>query len=136
LSSSEFKRTVAVGEPASPRKVTAGRPDPHLTIELRDAAMAEELRRRLRSFDVEAVEADGHWELRIHLRERNPESKVTAALSAIDGWLAVSAVDQLSVRLDGSSYTLHALQPQPPQPDRGSPQPGALQVSGSQTRRS
>jgi hypothetical protein len=85
---------------------------PHLTIELPDETLAEELRRRLQSFDVDAVEVDAHWELRIHLLERNPESRVTNALHAIDSWLPSAGVDYVCVRLDGSAYTLHA----PPAP--------------------
>ena len=79
-----------------------------LTIELPDETLADELRHRLHSFDVDAVEVDEHWELRIQLREQNPESKVTSVLHAIDEWLATSPVEQVQVRLDGSSYTLHA----------------------------
>ena len=85
---------------------------PHLTIELPDETLAEELRRHLQSFDVDAVEADSHWELRIHLLERNPESRVTNALHALDSWLPAAGVESVRVRLDGSTYTLHA----PPTP--------------------
>jgi len=84
---------------------------PHLTIELPEEELAEELRRRLQSFDVDTVEVDSHWEVRIHLLERNPESRVTNALHAIDAWLPNAGVEFVRVHLDGSSYTLHA----PPQ---------------------
>jgi hypothetical protein len=81
---------------------------PHLTIELPDETLTEDLRRHLQSFDVDAVEVDAHWELRIHLYERNPESRVTNALHAIDSWLPTAGVEFVRVRLDDSTYTLHA----------------------------
>jgi hypothetical protein len=81
---------------------------PYLTIEVPDETLAETLLRRLRSFTVDKVEVDAHWELRIHLVERNPESRVTTALHAIDSWLPEAGVDFVRVQLDGSSYVLHA----------------------------
>jgi len=67
---------------------------PHLTIELPQEELAEALRRRLQSFDVDTIEVDHHWEVRIHLLERNPESRVTNALHAIDDWLPDAGVDE------------------------------------------
>jgi hypothetical protein len=81
---------------------------PYLTIEVPDETLAEELRGHLDIFDVDKVEAEAHWELRIHLVDRNPESRVTSALNAIDSWLSEAGVDFVRVHLDGSSYTLHA----------------------------
>ena len=80
----------------------------HLTIELPERQLAEDLRRELQPFDVDVLAIDGHWELRIHLFEQNPEGRVTRALHAIDGWLPSSGVDSVRVHLDGSTYTLHA----------------------------
>jgi hypothetical protein len=80
----------------------------YLMIELPDETLAESLRRHLQAFDVDGFEVDSHWELRIHLFERNPESRVTTALHAIDSWLPTAGVEFVRVRLDGSTYTLHA----------------------------
>jgi hypothetical protein len=80
---------------------------PYLTIEVPDETLAETLQRRLQSFDVDKVEVDSHWELRIRLVERNPESRVTSALHAIDSWLPDAGVEFVRVHLDGSTYTLH-----------------------------
>ena len=80
----------------------------YLAIELPEQELAEELRRRLQSFDVDTVDAEDFWELRIHLLEQNPENRVTSALHAIDEWLRDAGVELVRVRLDGSSYTLHA----------------------------
>ena len=80
----------------------------YLTIELPDELLADELRREMQSFDVDTVDADDHWELRIHLLERNPESRVTSALHVIDSWLATARIESVRVRLDDSTYTLHA----------------------------
>jgi hypothetical protein len=81
----------------------------YLAIELPGQELAEDLRRRLQSFDVDMVDAEEYWELRIHLLEQNPENRVTSALHAIDEWLPEAGVEFVRVRLDGSSYTLHAL---------------------------
>jgi uncharacterized protein with PIN domain len=81
---------------------------PYLMIELPDETVAEELRRHLQSFDVDAVEAETHWELRIQLVERNPEIRIKSALRAIDSWLPEAGVESVRVHLDGRSYTLHA----------------------------
>jgi hypothetical protein len=81
---------------------------PPLTIELPDEGMAEACRQRLHAFDVDAVEVDSHWELRIQLLERNPESRVTTALHTIDEWLTETDLDFVRVHLDGTSHTLHA----------------------------
>ena len=80
----------------------------YLTIEMPDETRAEALRRRLHAFDVDKVEVDAHWELRIHLRARNQESSVTTALHAIESWLPDSDIGFVQVHLDGSSYTLHS----------------------------
>jgi hypothetical protein len=81
---------------------------PYLTIEVPDETLAEALLRRLHSFTVDKVEVDSHWELRVHLVDRNPENRVTNALHAIDSWLPDAGVDFVRVNLDGSSYLLHA----------------------------
>ncbi|MDX6398120.1 MAG: hypothetical protein QOJ43_1528 [Gaiellaceae bacterium] len=78
-----------------------------LTIELADETLVEALRPHLQPFDVDTVEVEDHWELRIQLVERNPESRVVNALNAIDEWLLTAAVESVRVHLDGSSYTLH-----------------------------
>jgi hypothetical protein len=80
---------------------------PPLTVELPDQLQAVSLRSRLQLFDVETIAVDGHWELRINLVDQNPESRIAAALNAIDAWLAADGVNSVRVHLDGSSYTLH-----------------------------
>jgi hypothetical protein len=80
----------------------------YLTIELPDEFLANELRREMQSFDVDTVDADDHWELRIHLLERNPESRVTSALHVVDSWLATAGVRSVRVRLNDSAHILHA----------------------------
>ena len=82
-----------------------------MTIELPDQLQAVSLRSHLQLFDVETVAVDGHWELRIQLREHNPESRVVTALNAIDTWLALDGVESVRVRLEGISHTLHARPP-------------------------
>ena len=82
--------------------------NPPLTIELPDEDMVEALRQRLHAFDVDTIELDSHWELRIQLLERNPESRVTRALHEIDEWLTDAGIDSVRVHLDDSSYTLNA----------------------------
>ena len=80
--------------------------NPYLAIEVPDEAVAEELRLHLQSFDVDKVEAEAYWELRISLAERHPEVGITSALHAIDSWLPEAGVDFVRVHLNGRSYTL------------------------------
>ena len=48
---------------------------PPLLIEVDDERLAESLRRHLQWFEVDAVEVDGHWEVRVDLLERNPHGR-------------------------------------------------------------
>jgi hypothetical protein len=89
----------------------------YLTIEMPDETLAEALRRHLHAFDVDKVEVDAHWELRVHLLARNSETRVTTALHAIESWLPMSDIDFVQVHLDGTSYTLHS----PPKTVRARP---------------
>lgn len=81
---------------------------PPLLIEVDDERLAESLRRHLQWFEVDAVEVDGHWEVRVDLLERNPHGRVVDALSAIDDWLTVAGIPSVRVHVDGTSYTLQA----------------------------
>lgn len=81
---------------------------PPLRVEVSDASLAEDLRRRLQPFDVDTVTVDGRAEVQVHLTQRNPESRVVSVLSAIDAWLLTSGVPSVRVHLDGNTYTLHA----------------------------
>ena len=84
---------------------------PPLRITVPDESLAETLRRRLRKFDVEAQPVDGHVQLEIALRERNPERRIGDVLHTVDRWLVSSGVESVQVHLDGNSYTLHAPAP-------------------------
>lgn len=81
---------------------------PPLRITVPDESLADALRRRLRSFDVEARPVDGHVDLEIALRDRNPERRINDVLKTIDQWLVSSGVASVQVHLDGNTYTLHA----------------------------
>jgi hypothetical protein len=85
---------------------------PALTIEVPDELHASTLRGFLQPFDVETAPVNGFVELRVVLVDFNPESRVVAALNAIDTWLVTSGLPSVRVHLDGSSYTLH-VQPAP-----------------------
>lgn len=79
-----------------------------LVIEVGDAAAAAALKHALGSIDVEVVSTDGRAELHVSLWNHNPESRVVSVLNAVDAWLVASEVDSVRIRLDGTSYTLHA----------------------------
>jgi hypothetical protein len=80
---------------------------PPLRVELANEAHAEELRLQLQPFDVETVRVDNHVEVQIALLSFNPESKIVAALNAIEAWLPTSGLSAVRVHLDGSSYMIH-----------------------------
>jgi hypothetical protein len=82
---------------------------PPLRVEVPDETQAAALRRLLQPYGVEAVAVNGHFEVRIELIDRNPESRVVDALNAIDRWLLTAGIPFVRVHVDGSSYTLHAL---------------------------
>lgn len=82
-----------------------------LTVELPDEALANSLGAQLQPFQVETVAVDGYWEVRVRMIERNPESRVGNALTAIDAWLVTADVDSIQVHLDGKSYTLSSPPP-------------------------
>jgi hypothetical protein len=81
---------------------------PPLRITVPDESLAETLRRRLRAFDVEAQAVDGHVDLEVALRERNPERRIKDVLHTVDTWLVSTGLESVQVHLDGNSYTLHA----------------------------
>jgi hypothetical protein len=81
---------------------------PPLRITVPDESLADALRRRLRSFDVEARPVDGRVDLEIALRDRNPERRINDLLTTVDRWLVSSGVASVQVHLDGHTYTLHA----------------------------
>jgi hypothetical protein len=81
---------------------------PPLRITVPDQSLAETLRRRLREFEVEAQPVDGHVQLEIALRDRNPERRISDVLHTVDTWLVSSGVGSVQIHLDGNSYTLHA----------------------------
>lgn len=84
---------------------------PPLRVEVPDEALAAALRTQLQQFDVDTVAVEGHWEVRVNLLKRNPESRVENALHAIDAWLLTAGIGSIRVQLDGHSYLLDA----PPQ---------------------
>ncbi len=77
-----------------------------LTVELPDEAHASSLGAQLQPFHVETVPVDGYWEVRVRLIERNPESRIGNALTAIDAWLVTAEIGSIQVHVDGRSYTL------------------------------
>ena len=81
---------------------------PPLRITVPDQSLVDALRHRLRSFEVEARPVDGHVDLEIALRDRNPERRINDVLKTVDRWLASSGVASVQVHLDGTTYTLHA----------------------------
>jgi hypothetical protein len=81
---------------------------PPLRITVPDASLADALRRRLGSFDVEARPVDGHVDLEVALRDRNPERRINDVLRTVDQWLVSTGVASVQVHLDGTTYTLHA----------------------------
>ena len=81
---------------------------PPLRITVPDESLADALRRRLRSFEVEARPVSGRIDLEIALRERNPERRINDVLKTVDEWLVSSGVVSVQVHLDGNTYTLHA----------------------------
>jgi len=81
---------------------------PPLRITVPDESLADALRRRLRSFDVETRPVDGQIDLEVALRDRNPERRNNDVLKTVDRWLVSSGVASVQVHLDGSTYTLHA----------------------------
>ena len=81
---------------------------PPLRITVPDESLADALRRRLRSFDVETRPVDGQIDLEVALRDRNPERRINDVLKTVDRWLVSSGVASVQVHLDGSTYTLHA----------------------------
>jgi hypothetical protein len=87
---------------------SAGQAPPPLRVELPDEALARSLAERLRPFRAQIVLVDGHYEVGIELRERNPEQRVVKALTAIDAWLLSARVPSVRVHLDGCSHTLHS----------------------------
>jgi hypothetical protein len=81
---------------------------PPLRITVPDESLADALRRRLRSFEVEAKPVGGRVDLEIALRDRNPERRINDVLRTVDRWLVSSGVASVQVHLDGNTYTLHA----------------------------
>jgi hypothetical protein len=81
---------------------------PPLRITVPDESLADALRRRLRSFGVETRPVDGHIDLEVALRDRNPERRINDVLRTVDRWLVSSGVAFVQVHLDGNTYTLHA----------------------------
>jgi hypothetical protein len=81
---------------------------PPLRITVPDESLADALRRRLRSFDVETRPVDGQIDLEVALRDRNPERRINDVLKTVDRWLVSSGVASVQVQLDGNTYTLHA----------------------------
>jgi hypothetical protein len=57
---------------------------------------------------VQARSVDGHVELEVALRDRNPETRINDVLHTVDRWLISSGVASVQVHLDGTTYTLHA----------------------------
>ena len=80
---------------------------PPLRIEVPDHFHATTLRRRL-SPSALAVAVDDHYEVQVELIDRNPDSRVTGALHAIDTWLLTAGLPSVQIHLDGSTYSLHA----------------------------
>jgi hypothetical protein len=80
---------------------------PPFRVEVTTLVLAEALRRRL-PLETEIAAVDGHYEVGIELRGRNPEKAVVSALKAIDSWLLESGVPSVRIHLDGTSHTLHA----------------------------
>jgi hypothetical protein len=81
---------------------------PPLRITVPDESLADALRRRLRSFEVEAKPVGRRVDLEIALRDRNPERRINDVLRTVDRWLVSSGVASVQVHLDGNTYTLHA----------------------------
>jgi hypothetical protein len=80
-------------------------------VEVTDLTLAEALRLRLRPLETQTAAVDGHYEVRIELRGRNPEQNVVFALNSIDSWMLASGLPSVRVHLDGTSHTLHARAP-------------------------
>jgi hypothetical protein len=80
---------------------------PPLRVEVPDEERAERLRLELQPLWAETVRVGGHYEVFIDLVDHNPESRVVAALSRIDTWLASAGLLSVRVHLDGTSYLLH-----------------------------
>lgn len=81
---------------------------PPLRIEIPDRSHATTLRRHLHPFGVDTVAVDGHYEIHVELIDRNPETRVTKALHAVDRWLLTADLPSVQVHLDGNTYTIHA----------------------------
>lgn len=80
---------------------------PPFRVEVTTLMLAEALGRRL-PLETEISPVDGHYEVGIELRGRNPEKAVVSALKVIDSWLLESGLPSVRIHLDGTSHTLHA----------------------------
>ena len=80
-----------------------------LRVEVPNAALAQALIDRLRTFPTELTE-NGSCEVRVTL-VGNPDRAVTNVLHSVDEWLAETGLDGVLVHLDERTYTLS--QPQP-----------------------
>jgi hypothetical protein len=87
---------------------------PPLRIEIPDEQRAVSLRRSLQPHDVETKAVDGHFEVRVDLIKRNPESRIGNVLSAIDQWLQNADLPFVQIHLHGIPYTLHPTDVQRP----------------------
>lgn len=97
------------------RKISIGRgAPPPFRVEVATLTLAESLKRRLQPLEAEIAPVDGHHEVAIELRGRNPERYVVAALRSIDAWLLETGLAWVRVHLDGTSHTLHAWPPEKP----------------------
>jgi hypothetical protein len=93
-----------------------------LRVEVPDETLAASLMRRLQPLSVQRIAVDGHYEVGVELRERNPEQRVVKALSSIDAWLATSGLPSVRVHVDGCTHTLHVLSTRASEVD-GKPRP-------------
>ena len=96
---------------------------PPLRVVLPDEARARSLRRALQPFGVEVEAVDGHYEVRVELIDRNPESRVVNALDVIDRWLLTGELPFVQVYLDGTLYTINSphVTAAEPEPRTGQP---------------